>query len=436
MTTKQIYELFKVHRLISTDSRKIEKNSIFFALRGKSFDGNKYAKKAIEEGASFAIVDDKTVADNNRIILVNNTLKALQDLATYHRKHLQTKIIAITGTNGKTTTKELIGRVLQTTYNTLITKGNLNNHIGVPLTLLSITKKTEIAVIEMGANHQYEIDFLCKIAQPDFGIITNIGRAHLEGFGSINGVIKTKTELFDYLRLNNGTVFVNTENEIIRTHSVGLNKISYGKTSNDFCQGMQLDSDEFVALNWKTENLSPKYQKTTSQLFGNYNYENILAAICIGAYFGVKIKQINKAISEYSPTNNRSQKLNTKSNTIFLDAYNANPMSMKAALTNFAEMKFKTKIVCLGDMLELGDESEKEHAKILHYLHKSDFASVFLVGKLFADATKTDKKDATYRTFTNTTELLNFLKSNKPKNAHILIKASRGIGLEKIVQTL
>jgi len=338
MNINSIYALFLKHPLITTDSRNCLKGSLFFALKGASFNGNLFAKDAIQKGCSYAFVDEKEFADDENIFYVPDSLKALQQLAKKHRETLGIPVIGITGSNGKTTTKELIASVLQQKYRVLYTQGNLNNHIGVPLTLLKLTENDELAVIEMGANHQGEIKELVNIALPDYGLITNIGKAHLEGFGSFEGVIKTKGELYDFLREHRKKVFINQDNEILRSISARLDKITYG-TNDTYCvKGEILNSEPFLSINWNKHIIH-------TNLIGGYNFENVLAAIAVGSYFGIPDDKIVKALEAYIPQNNRSQFKETGKNRLIIDAYNANPTSMKAALFNFFQMSFPNKMV-------------------------------------------------------------------------------------------
>jgi len=435
MKTKELYKIFKEFSEITTDSRNIIKNSIFFALKGTNFNGNEYASKAIELGCSYAVIDEKKYVQNNKYILVDNVLESLQQLAHYHRQNLKIPIIAITGTNGKTTTKELIKAVLSKKYNIIGTEGNLNNHIGVPLTLLSMNDSTEIGVVEMGANHMGEIKMLCEIAEPNYGLITNIGKAHLEGFGSFEGVIKAKSELYEYLSKNNKIIFVNIDNKILKDISIKSNKITYGTIANSNYQGEFIEANPFVKLNWKyndtnLQNYRSNYVET--QLIGKYNFENILASICIGKFFNVSDDDIKQAIEQYKPTNNRSQLIKSKFNTLLLDFYNANPTSMKEALINFADIKSENKIIILGDMFELGNESEKEHLKIINILKRNNFKDFFLIGNVFNKVSKNTK----FKSFESTNDFINWVKNNRISDSYILIKGSRGMHLENIIEFL
>ncbi|MEE9409179.1 MAG: UDP-N-acetylmuramoyl-tripeptide--D-alanyl-D-alanine ligase [Polaribacter sp.] len=417
MEINTLYNLYSQHYLVDTDTRKIRKSTVFFALKGDNFNGNKFAKKALELGANFAIVDEKEYKTSANIILVDNVLKTLQKLANYHRKQLKLPIIGLTGSNGKTTTKELINTVLSAQYNTTATIGNLNNHIGVPLTLLSMTPETEIGIIEMGANHQKEIDFLCNICEPDFGYITNFGKAHLEGFGSIEGVIKGKSELYNYIKNNDKIAFINIEDKIQVEKSKNLKLIPFSETL------------KFVGVN---PFVKLSYNSTTiqSNLIGSYNYTNIAAAITIGNYFKVSLIDIKNAIEEYESTNNRSQIIKKESNQIILDAYNANPSSMLVALENFKSLKDKYKTIILGDMFELGSSSLIEHQVIVDLATELDFDNIYFVGENF-HKTKTNKHQ--FKTYD---DLFLFIKNNPLEHQSILIKGSRGMRLERILKLI
>ena len=429
ISVEKLYSVFKQHPRVTTDSRDIPENSIFFALKGETFDGNKYAEEAVRKGAAYAVIDDIRYKAGNRFLLTRDVLSTLQELAHYHRLQLKTNIIGITGTNGKTTTKELIARVLASKFNTKATTGNLNNHIGVPLTLLSLTDKQEFAIIEMGANHPGEIELLCNIANPDFGIITNIGKAHLEGFGSFKGVIKTKSELYNYIRKRDGKIFINSDNEILVEISKNTEKITYGKGKDNYCTGKILKTHPFLSVEFES---AKGKDVINSRLFGSYNFENILAAVTIGAYFGVDNKDIKSAIESYEPANNRSQILKTTSNTVIMDAYNANPTSMKAAIDSFIQSNYKNKMLILGDMLELGRESENEHARVLKEVERSGIKDVFFVGPAF----KSVAKNTNFLCFENSEEAAGYIKSNPLSERTVLLKASRGIHLETIVKNL
>jgi UDP-N-acetylmuramoyl-tripeptide--D-alanyl-D-alanine ligase len=433
MDIERLYSIYKENPVVSTDTRTIMKNCIFFALKGENFNGNSFAAAALESGASYAVVDEKKYVSGDRFILVDHVLEALQQLANHHRRQLQIPFIAITGSNGKTTTKELVRNVLSKKYRTHATKGNLNNHIGVPLTILSIAHDTEMAVIEMGANHQEEIKTLCKIAEPGYGIITNVGKAHLEGFGGFEGVKKGKAELYNFLAIKNGTVFLNQDNanlvDMADKRKISR-RITYGATSGSNCTGVLMSSSPFVKAKWR---YADKKGEVNTQLIGAYNFENILAAICIGNYFNVEENQIQKAIEEYIPDNSRSQVINRGTNKIILDAYNANPTSVAAALKNFASMNDGGKIVILGQMAELGDESEHEHRAILKLLSELGFSKVYLVGNHFTLPEKTE----TGFTFLETTDqLVSRLKERDIHHSTILIKGSRSMKMEKVLDAL
>lgn len=429
MSTEELYKLFILHPVVSTDSRNIEKGCLFFALKGENFNGNKYANDAIAQGASFAIIDEKEYDTGDKTILVGNVLKSLQMLASYHRNQLNIPILGITGTNGKTTTKELLSAVLSKKYQVSFTQGNLNNHIGVPLTLLKMNRDTEFGVVEMGANHPGEIAELCAIANPNFGIITNIGQAHLEGFGSFEGVKKTKGELYHFLTKKNGTVFYNSDNPVLAEIGQNFkNRVSYGKSKASFT-GDIIQSPPFIHVK---ANFPKGVLYINSKLIGDFNFENILAAACIGNYFQVDPLQIQEAIKNYQPSNNRSQLINTKTLKIIMDAYNANPTSMRASITSFLTNMKGKKYLILGDMLELGAYSASEHQKIVDLIPKECTDSTYLVGNEFIKAAaKTN-----IRTFKHVDELGAFIKNSPIKNGNILIKGSRGIQLEKILKFL
>ncbi len=424
---EKIYHIFLQNQLISTDSRDVKTGCIFFALKGENFNGNKFAVDALEKGAAFAIIDELEYKTSDRIILVEDVLETLTDLAKIHRKKLGIPILAITGTNGKTTTKELIAAVLSKKFKVSSTQGNLNNHIGVPLTLLQMNAETEFGVVEMGANHQGEIAQLCAIADPDYGIITNIGKAHLEGFGSFEGVIKTKSELYQYLKSKNGTVFYNNNNDILTEIVQQVkNKITFGIKNADLT-GELIQSPPFV--NGKV-NFKKGVLYLNSNLIGDFNFENILAAACIGNYFGVDPLKIQQAIKEYYPKNNRSQLIEKNGHIIIMDAYNANPTSMQASLKSFKANNPEPKTFILGDMLELGEYSDQEHQNILEILKNNSSDQVFLIGRNFSKVA--DKFH--YQSFDNVEQFCKYLINNKNLNNNILIKGSRGIKLEKVLE--
>ena len=422
MNLSALYQIFLDCQLVTTDSRNCPEGSLFIALKGESFNGNAFAGKALETGCAYAIIDEPeyAVEGDQRYILVDNCLQTLQQLANY-------RVIGITGTNGKTTTKELISAVLSQSHNILYTLGNLNNHIGVPSTLLRLKAEHDLAVIEMGANHPGEIKFLSEIAEPDCGIITNVGKAHLEGFGSFEGVIKTKGELYDFLRKKEGsTVFIHHDNAYLMNIAGGLNLIPYGTEDDLYVNGRITGNSPYLTFEWKAGKAGETYQVQT-QLIGEYNFPNALAAITIGLFFGVEAAKINEALAGYTPQNNRSQLKKTNDNTLIIDAYNANPTSMMAALQNFRNMEVPHKMLLLGDMRELGAESAAEHQKIADYIKECDFEEVWLVGEQFAAA------EHSFKTYPNVQEVIKELETNKPKGYTILIKGSNGIKLSSTV---
>ena len=418
MDIPKLYEIYKTHYLVTTDTRAIPTNSLFFALKGDHFNGNSFAAQALSLGARFAIIDEKAYQTDKRMILVADALQKLQDLANYHRKQLQLPIIGLTGSNGKTTTKELIHAVLQQKFKTVATKGNLNNHIGVPLTLLSMTPDAALGIVEMGANHQQEIAFLSSICEPDFGYITNFGKAHLDGFGGVEGVIKGKCELYDFLRANNKMVFVNPTDPIQMAKTSDISRILF-----------DMENIQFVGMNPYLQ-LSLDGKNIQTQLMGDYNFPNIAAAITIGLYFGVPIAAISKAIEGYVPQNNRSQIVKTTHNTLILDAYNANPSSMKVALENFAVLNESQKVVILGDMFELGEDSAHEHQAIADLAASLNFESLFLVGKNFHGVS------INHATFSDFESLQAQLTKQPLHQKTILIKGSRGMKLERLLEFL
>jgi UDP-N-acetylmuramoyl-tripeptide--D-alanyl-D-alanine ligase len=428
MNIKDLYSIYLENPIICTDTRKIQKGSLFFALKGESFNANQFADKAIAEGCSYAIIDEKEYKTSEKHILLTDVLTCLQELATYHREQLNIPIIGITGTNGKTTTKELINSVLSSKYNTYATKGNLNNHIGVPLSLLSINKKHEIAIIEMGANHPKEIAFLCNIAKPNYGIISNIGKAHLEGFGSFENLKNTKKELYDFIEDNGEMLFVNKDNTLLNELSSQIKRYTYGNENAD-SKGRFTQASPFLII----ELVSPKgilYIKT--KLIGAYNFENVLAAATIGRFFNIDDLEIKKSLEAYIPSNNRSQLKKTDNNILILDAYNANPTSMAASINSFKNIQAENKTIILGDMLELGKDSYKEHEEIIKLIENNSFKNIFLVGKEFF----MHECPKSFNKFERTADLLAFLKENIIVNHSILIKGSRGIKLEDCIELL
>ncbi|HMM04072.1 MAG: UDP-N-acetylmuramoyl-tripeptide--D-alanyl-D-alanine ligase [Prevotella sp.] len=428
MEISELYKIYKQYPEVSTDTRNSPKDSIFFALKGANFNGNEYAEKAIDSGCSYAIVDEPKYATRPNIILVEDCLDTLQKLANHHRKQLKTPVIGITGTNGKTTTKELITSVLSQEYNVLATQGNLNNHIGVPLTLLRIKKEHEIAIIEMGASHVGEIKVLSEMAMPNYGVITNIGHAHIEGFGSYENVIKAKGELYEYIRsTRDGKIFIDYDNSLLREMSEGITSIYYGLEEDLFISGKVLSIRPFLEFEWK---FGSRRNKVKTNLIGEYNLSNALAAITIGKYLGVKASLICKAIEEYQPTNNRSQLKETDKNMLIIDAYNANPTSMHAALENFDHMDVNHKVLILGDMKELGPDTDLEHQKVADYVSHHNFDRVIFVGDNFSRIT-TD-----YPRFKDLDSLKYYLKENPIEDSYILLKGSRGVQLERCIDVL
>ncbi len=428
----ELYNKFLECGVITTDSRDCPKDSMFFALRGDSFDGNQYALSALEKGCAYAVVDDPKVAVDNRFIVVDNVLKALQDMAAEHRKALGTTIVGITGTNGKTTTKELVSTVLNKKGNVLYTQGNFNNHIGVPKTLLQITPQHKIAVVEMGANHPGEIKTLVNIARPDYGLITNVGRAHLEGFGSFEGVKRTKGELYDFLRDNGGMAFLYSDSEDLTTMATEreLKTIGYGLSKKDtnYVSG-QIIKDGTPYLSAKVECFDEEIEIHT-KLIGDYNISNLLSAVCVGRFFDVPMRDIKAALEEYTPSNNRSQLVKTVSNTLIVDAYNANPTSMTAAIKNFINMDAEHKCAILGDMGELGADSETEHQNIVSLLQSAGFEQVILVGKRFGAT------DHTFLNFDNVDTLKEFIKKEPIIGRTILIKGSNSMKMFTLPEIL
>jgi UDP-N-acetylmuramoyl-tripeptide--D-alanyl-D-alanine ligase len=421
-----IYQHFAKAYKVTTDSRKVEQDAVFFALKGENFDANDFALQVAEAGvASLVVADRKNLPKHERILIVDDTLKTLQDLAAYHRQQSKAIVLSITGTNGKTTTKELVSAVLAQKYNIIHTMGNLNNHIGVPLTLLSIKPDTEIAVVEMGANHPGEIDFLCKIADPDYGLITNIGKAHLEGFGSFEGVIKTKTELYRHIKSHGKAVFVNQGNPLLWEQSEGQERISYGRHCDAFCPVAPGDCNPYLSVIWKKRLIQ-------THLVGSYNFENVAAAIGVGQYFGVEDDKIVEALEAYTPTNSRSQVVETGKNRVIMDAYNANPTSMRAALVNFATICGEQHLLILGDMRELGTASEEEHRNILGLMKELGFKEALLVGQNFCAY----NENPAWKTFDNVTDLCKYLESSPVSGKTILVKGSNSIQLGKVLPLL
>ncbi len=427
MSIIDLYDLFIHNPQITTDSRNCPKGSIFFALKGDKFDGNQYAGKALASGCVYAVIDNPDYYIGERTILVDNVLKTLQQLAHHHRKVLGLPIIGITGTNGKTTTKELLAAVLSTKFNLLYTEGNFNNHIGVPLTLLRLTHDHEMAVVEMGASHPGDIKELVDIVHPNYGIITNVGRAHLEGFGSFEGVIRTKGELYDYIRRSKGKIFIKKENEHLQSIAKGIEQITYGNGDDAFASGQVVSCDPFLVFKWKQQG---KLHTVETHLIGSYNLDNVLAAVAVGRFFKIPAERISRAIAAYEPTNNRSQFKKTENNELIIDAYNANPSSMKVALDNFIAMPVQPKAIILGDMRELGPTSDELHAEVVEQIKKGQFDKVFLCGEHFSKVGKE------FSPFATTEAMTEELRRQPLKGYHILIKGSHSMGLEKLADIL
>ncbi len=427
MDISYIHSLFLKCSSVSIDTRKIEANSLFVAIKGENFDANTFAKEALEKGASYVIIDNENYFIDQRTILVGNSLSALQELAKYHRQYLKLPIIALTGSNGKTTTKELINVVLSKKFKTKATIGNLNNHIGVPLTLLSFDSETEFGIVEMGANHQKEIEFLCELATPDYGYITNFGKAHLEGFGGVEGVIKGKSEMYQYLAQNDKLAFINLEDKIQVEKASALKCYTFGiKKEHASVNINSIAANPFVEVQFSDLQIK-------THLIGLYNANNINAALAIGKYFGVDDTEIKDALESYIPENNRSQLISKGTNQIILDAYNANPSSMAVAIENFLQLDDSNKVMILGDMFELGTESAQEHKAIINLLLDTKDVAFYLVGKEFYAHRVNSKNFYFYETFDAFSEYLNGIKL---ENSSILIKGSRGMALERTLQFL
>jgi UDP-N-acetylmuramoyl-tripeptide--D-alanyl-D-alanine ligase len=430
MRTDQLYSLFKESKGISTDTRTIKKGEMFFALWGNLYNGNLYATDALKKGASVAVVDDP-LYETDKTILVDDCLFELQALAAHHRKELNIPVLAITGTNGKTTTKELIAAIMAKKLKVHYTKGNLNNHIGVPLTILSAPEESEMMIIEMGANHIGEIRTLCLIAKPGYGIITNVGTSHIEGFGSFEGVVKAKTELFEYLKKVNGIALYNDKNQLLteKIYKYVNRAVPYSDPTGTILIVEELPSEMYLKL---TAEYQHKTYTINTKLFGRYNIENIKAVIATGLFLGVDISDIVDAIEKYIPGNNRSQIKVTSNNTIICDSYNANPNSMSKALESFGEINADKKLFILGDMLELGEKAPAEHLNILKELKTHGVKDAFLVGPVFSS----NAKEFGYKFFPDVDSLKDYIKSKPVKGCHILVKGSRGIGLERIYDIL
>ena len=423
---EKIYQLYKKAYTITTDSRNISKDCIFVALKGEHFDGNDFALQVAEEGIAAGVIADRAdLPKHERLFVVEDSLKCLQELAKYHREKLGLPIIGITGTNGKTTTKELVSAVLSKKYNIIYTQGNFNNQLGAPLTLLRIKPETELAVVEMGASHPGDIKELTNIGEPNYGIITNIGRAHLEGFGGFEGVIKTKNEMYQYIAEHKGMLFVNHDNELLMDLARNINKVTYGSTDNADEKGKLLSANPYLSVGWNSNKIDTK-------LVGDYNFENVMAAICVGTYFKVTANDIMEALSSYCPTNNRSQVIETGKNRVVMDAYNANPTSMSHAIKNFRKICNNDNLLILGDMRELGKESEQEHKMIVEMIKELKFKNVYLVGPEFSKCTKNSE----YASFENVEELAQYLSIHPVSDCDILVKGSNSIHLNKIIDSL
>lgn len=422
-----LYASFIESTGVSIDTRNVNQGSLFFALKGANFDGNHFAEKALQKGAYKVVVDNEQVVNGKDYILVEDALVALQRLATYHRRKLNIPIIGITGTNGKTTTKELVNAVLNERYKVFATQGNFNNHIGVPLTLLSMNKSVEIGVVEMGANHPGEIEELCRISEPDYGLITNVGKAHLEGFGSFEGVMSTKAELYRYIENKSGTIFYNSDNSYLKSMlGVGASLCTYGTDADNYVSVVEMQKSSRLNLTCRS---GEDVLNICSMLIGNYNMENVLAAVAIGMYFKVDAANVVKAINAYCPDNNRSQLIVSDKNEIIFDSYNANPTSMMASLSNFIDISERHKVVILGEMKELGEESVKEHSVILSFLRNHSFFKVILVGDSYYPLLNDEEKGDWYK---SVGDLIEVLKENPIVGKFVLVKGSRSNQLEKL----
>lgn len=433
MNIADLYRCFRQSQGVTTDTRQCKEGMMFFALRGENFDGNRYAGEALEKGCSFVVVDngEYVALSDERVILVDNSLQALQQLARHHRRTMGTTIVGITGTNGKTTTKELIAAVLKKKYHILYTQGNLNNHIGVPLTLLQLSANHELAIVEMGANHIGDIKELVEIAEPDYGVITNVGLAHLQGFGSLEGVIRTKGELYDYLRTTERrAIFLNNDNEHLCTIADGLTAVRYGQTADSSLSvyGELIACDPYLHLRWKSG--AVVWNEVATQLIGSYNLDNALCAAAVGCFFGVSEDNVSAALAEYVPTNNRSQLTKTERNTLIVDAYNANPTSMRAALDNFARMEVPRKMAILGDMKELGEATGEAHQAVVDRLDTCGFDEVWLVGEAFAQTQHAQ------RSFADVEAVKVALQETALEGYCILVKGSNSMKLATLVQYL
>ena len=431
VSIEHIYSHFIQSTGITTDTRQCKEGMMFVALRGENFDGNRYAESALEQGCSYVVIDNAEYAapSDERYLLVDDSLRTLQQLARHHRRALGLPIVGITGTNGKTTTKELVAAVLARKYRLHYTQGNLNNHIGVPITLLQFTSEHEMAVVEMGASHPGDIKELVEIAEPDYGLITNVGMAHLQGFGSLEGVIRTKGEMYDYLRTTpRRTIFLNINEHNFCTIAEGLEAVTYGQSEETDICGKLIDCAPYLRFQWRKRN--GKWHEVTTQLIGSYNISNALCAVAVGTYFGVPEEEVSAALTEYAPTNNRSQLTRTEHNTLIVDAYNANPTSMHAAIDNFELMEASRKMLILGDMKELGEATATAHQEVVNRLGECHFDEIWLVGTAFA-ATR-----HTQRTFADAEEVKATLQAYRPEGFHILIKGSNSMKLASLTEWL
>lgn len=424
MRIEELYQLYLAHPVVQTDTRKLKEGDLFFALKGDNFNGNRFALMALEKGAAYAIVDEAPETENSKVIVVDDVLNTLQELAKYHRQQFNIPFLAITGSNGKTTTKELVHTVLSAHFKTYTTEGNLNNHIGIPLTLLKVKADAEIAVVEMGANHQREIAGYCTYALPNYGLINNVGKAHLEGFGGIEGVKKGKGELYDFIRESGGTIFINTDFDYLNEMSAGINKrITYG-TANASTTGKLLRSEPFLEVEITSHS---DIGTIATHLVGDYNLPNVLAAVCAGLHFGVPVIKIKQAIEQYKPSNSRSQLIEAGTNKIILDAYNANPSSMKLAIENFAKLQVDKKVLMLGGMAEMGEASFTEHKAIVDLISLNNWDKVVLVGGDFG------KINHPYIYFNTSLEAKEWYNNQLFSNTHLLIKGSRSMKMEEIL---
>ncbi|MCX7862099.1 MAG: UDP-N-acetylmuramoyl-tripeptide--D-alanyl-D-alanine ligase [Bacteroidales bacterium] len=427
-TIEHIYEKYKeCDYSVCTDTRNLLQNSLFIALKGERFDAHQFIDYALENGCKYAIAEYYE-GKNENVIIVENTLETLQCLSQYHRNNMPVRVIGIAGSNGKTTTKELAAAVMSKKFQVSYTKGNYNNHIGVPLTLLQIRPNTEFAIVEMGANHPDELELLCKLANPDYGIVTNLGKEHLGYFGSFDAVVRTETYLFQYLKNKNGVAFVNADDEILMKKSQGIKRFLYGNNESCDVRLIEKSNTPFLAIAWKYKDENKTY-RLQSRLVGFYNADNIMAAICMGKYFNISESNMIEAIETYTPNNHRSQWIKQGSNVIIMDAYNANPSSMELAIQSFLDMKLPNKVLILGDMLELGKYEDDEHKAILERLKNNHDIEIYLVGHVFNRV----KSEHVKSSFLTVEELISYLKKNPIQNSSILIKGSHGIHLEKLL---